>query len=857
MKLLCIDGNSIFNRAFYGIKLLTTKDGTFTNAIYGFLNILIKMEQETEPDSVAIAFDLSGPTFRHEKYDKYKANRTGMPKEMRPQMPLLKELLGYLGYNIVEKQGYEADDILGTFAKHLSENKQECIIATGDRDSLQLINPYTTVRLATTKGGTASAQPIGEKEFFDQYGITPAQHIDVKALMGDSSDNIPGVKGIGEKTALTLIQKFKDLDGVYENLEDSSVVKPAMKKKLEQDKDNAYMSKDLATIFCDVPIDFDPEHYKKGEVDRANAANMLNRLEMFSISERLNLNADIAETQGEYTTPATEIKVVENPETIDYTPNSVCYLLMHPSGEITLSFDDKTLYYFKDYSEAKELLRKISQNTKLIVFDSKELYHLAFYDAFPDFSVAFDVSLAAYLDNPSSSDYTLEKLILQYPAFTKVTAEKKYQTQANDHFNFVCVADTLKDIMEEKDFHDLYYEIELPLAKVLEDMEYQGIDIDKEGVIEFGDTLKAELTKLTDSIYTLAGEEFNINSPKQLGVILFERLELPVVKKTKTGYSTNAEVLEFLRDKHPIVEQILQYRTYSKLNSTYVEGLLKVIGDDGRIHSTFNQTETRTGRISSTEPNMQNIPVRTELGSQMRKFFVAKEGYTFVDADYSQIELRVLAHLADDKTMLQAFENGKDIHADTAAQVFDMPPNMVTPLMRSRAKAVNFGIVYGIGAFSLSKDIGVSVKEAEAYIQSYFETYPNVKAYMDNSVQFGKDNGYVVTMFGRRRYLPELESSNRNIQAFGKRVAMNMPIQGTAADIIKIAMIKVYDRLKDEKLKAKLILQVHDELIVECKEEISDQVALIVKEEMEQAANLKVKLEVDANVGDNWYKAKG
>lgn len=857
MKLLCVDGNSIFNRAFYGIKLLTTKDGTFTNAIYGFMNILMKMEQDIEPDAVAIAFDLPGKTFRHKQYEEYKANRTGMPKEMRPQMPLLKELLTDLGYNIVEKEGYEADDILGTFSRTLSDNKDYCIIATGDRDSLQLINPYTTVRLATTKGGTASAQPIGVEEFKEIYGIEPSQHIDVKAIMGDSSDNIPGVKGIGEKGALKLIQAFGSLDGVYEHLDDSSVIKPAMKTKLETDKERAYMSKDLATIYLEVPIDTDPEHYKKTEGNPAKASALLNRLEMFSVAERLGVN-EASSDKAKETLPTQEIKVVKNPENITYTPNSNCFLLFQ-EDQITMSFSDMkhTLYVFERYSLAKPTIEKVSDNTKLFVLDSKSLYHRAFHYGFADFSVAFDLNLAAYLDNPSSSDYTLEKLILQYPASSQVNTEEEFFTLAKNHFDFVSISLSLKDIMEEKDFHQLYYDIELPLAKVLEDMEFRGIAIDKEGVVEFGDVLKKEIDKMTAEIYSLAGEEFNINSPKQLGVILFEKLELPVVKKTKTGYSTNAEVLEFLRDKHPIVEQILQYRTYTKLNSTYVEGLLKVIGEDGRIHSTFNQTETRTGRISSTEPNMQNIPVRTELGSQMRKFFVAKEGYTFVDADYSQIELRVLAHIADDKNMLAAFGHEEDIHRDTAAQVFNMPREMVTPLMRSRAKAVNFGIVYGIGAFSLSKDIGVTVKEADEYIKNYLNTYQGVKQFMEDTVEYGKEHGYVKTLFGRRRYLPELESSNRNIQAFGKRVAMNMPIQGTAADIIKIAMVKVYTRLEESDLDAKLILQVHDELIVECKENIAQEVAVLLKEEMENAVSLKVKLAVDANLGKDWYQAKG
>ncbi|MGL5973131.1 MAG: DNA polymerase I [Oscillospiraceae bacterium] len=849
MKILCIDGNSILNRAYYGIKLLTTKNGVHTNGIYGFLNIILSIEKTLNPDAVMVAFDLPKKTFRHDKYTEYKGTRKKMPDELRGQFPILKDILNDLGYKIVEVEGYEADDVLGTFSKYCGENKHHCVIATGDKDNLQLIDEFTTVMLATTKNGTGGNAPIiDEKKYIEDYGVTPKQLVDVKALMGDASDNIPGVTGIGEKTAYKLISEYGSLDNVYNNLEDKNIIKPKAKQNLINDKENAYLSQFLATIFCDIPLDCDINKYVKDSIKSDNVRDKFIDLEMFSFLSKFNIDENVEDEQKDIVNcifNSDNLKLLDNEDVNLYIDNDF----------FSVSQND-TIYLFNNDLFNKNLLTVILEKHCVKVFKSKELFKYCLENKINFKHIAFDCEIAAYLDNPNNSGYEISKLFVQYGINSNIDIEENKEHFCK-HLSFVKLCEKLSQLIKDKDLNNLFYNIEMPLAEVLADMEIAGIYADKEDIVNFGENLKITIDTLTTEIYELSGEEFNINSPKQLGVILFEKLQLPHNKKGKTGYSTNADVLDFLRDKHSIIDLILKYRTYTKLKSTYVDGLLKVISSNGKIYTTFNQIETRTGRISSIEPNMQNIPVRTELGSQMRKFFKASEGYVFVDADYSQIELRVLAHMACDKNMINAFETGEDIHLNTASQVFNLPKDMVTSEMRSAAKAVNFGIVYGISGFSLSKDIKSTVNEANSYIENYLNTFVGVKDYMDNCVKFAEENGYVITLFNRRRSIPEIQSGNKNIKSFGKRVAMNMPIQGTAADIIKMSMINVYKRLKAEDLPAKLILQVHDELIVECKENVKDIVSKILKEEMEKAATLAVNLDVDVNIGYDWYTAKG
>ncbi len=864
MKLLAVDSNSVLNRAFYGIKLLTAKDGTYTNGVYGFMNILLKIMEETHPDAVAFAFDVKGPTFRHKQYDGYKAQRKGMPDELACQMPILKELLANLGYRIIEAPGYEGDDILGTLARVCTEQGDECVIATGDRDSLQLVSPTVSVRLASTKMGQASSTLYNIDTIRETYGLFPKQLIEVKALMGDSSDNIPGVAGVGEKTALMLIQNFESLDGVYENIE-SPLIKPGMRQKLIEHKETAYLSRQLATICTDAPIDTNLASYIPGKVKNNDAYRLLTRLETFSLITRLGLTQPAgpeevaspeAPAQPTLAAASLEALFAENPKQAD--------LLCRFDGDdcTAFAFLSKGRYFTAVAGEdgfAENLKQVLTCGISLRVDDSKRLYHLGLNGGFPLTSIVFDVRLAGYLLSPNSTEYTVSRLSAEYeippcPLQGDFTATLDGFSDEIARFSALC--DKLETQLERNGQQKLLGEIELPLAQVLASMEHLGFAVDKSGIQQFGKSLDQRIADIQERIYFLAGGQFNVNSPKQLGEILFDKLMLPTKKKTKTGYSTNADVLEWLKGKHPIIEEILEYRMLAKLKSTYVDGLIKVVGQDGRIHSSFQQTETRTGRISSTEPNMQNIPVRTELGSSLRKFFLAQPGWVLIDADYSQIELRVLAHIANDSHMIEAFLSGEDIHTTTAARVFNMPPAFVTPAMRRNAKAVNFGIVYGIGAFSLSQDIGVSVKEADQYIKSYLENYSGVKQYMEKTIADAKQNGYVSTMFGRRRYLPELKSTNHNLKAFGERVAMNMPIQGSAADIIKIAMVRVYHRFLNENMKARLILQVHDELLVEAPAQEKDAACAILKEEMEQAAKLAVPMEVDVGVGESWYDAK-
>lgn len=865
MKLLVIDGNSIVNRAFYGIKLLTTKSGYYTNAIYGFLNIMLKLKDICNPDAIAVAFDVHAPTFRHKMYDAYKAGRHAMPDELRQQMPVLKELLRDLGISTLEQEGWEADDILGTLAEVCRKNGDECFIATGDRDSLQLAHGGVKVLLARTKMGQAVTDVYEENAIAEEYGVTPTELIQVKALQGDSSDNIPGVAGVGAKTALDLIQRFHTIDYIYENL-DSLDIKAGVRAKLAKDKEKAYLSLDLGTIRTDAPVNPDIESYRITDGDRQKAAAQFIKLELFSLIPKFNLDpnqAQSAEEIKEEKREITRLTCVDADYLLDRVRGTDAYF--YPAivdGSITdlyFSFGDEIIVMPSETPEYSYFVRNFfaDESTKKYSYNTKELHRLACRYGVELKSVCGDLMLSAYLLRPSDSNYDMEHLCMEYgvkiPEFLNTLGEKDMT---------VSIAAVVKPLFEkldalitEADETALLTDIELPLSAVLAKMEYAGFEVDKEGIENFGKMLGERIRELTESIYESVGYEFNINSPKQLGVALFEDLKLPCKKKTKTGYSTNAEVLEGLVNEHPAISQILEYRSLSKLKSTYCDGLLKVIEEDGRIHTRFNQVETRTGRISSLEPNLQNIPIRTELGREMRKFFVAGEGKKLVDVDYSQIELRVLSDLANDETMINAFNNGDDIHTITASQVFNMPLEMVTPQMRSRAKAVNFGIVYGIGAFSLAKDIGVTNKEAKQYIDNYLATYSGVDEYMHRMIDLAKDKGYSETLFNRKRYLPELAASNHMLRAFGERVARNMPIQGTAADIIKIAMVKVDKRLKDENMKSHLILQVHDELIVEAPDDEADRALEIVTEEMENACKMKVRLRADGKIGNTWYDA--
>ncbi len=840
MKLLAIDGNSIINRAFYGIKLLSTKDGKFTNAIYGFMNILNRLREMENPDGIVIAFDIKKPTFRHKEYPEYKAGRHATPPELLEQFAPLKSLLKALGYTVLECEGYEADDILGTIAAICEKNGDLCSIATGDRDALQLISDNTKVLLSTTKAGGPEVVVFDKDKLFEKYQLTPCQMIELKALMGDSSDNIPGVAGVGEKTATDLICRFGSIDYIYENLETLDI-KAGVKAKLLADKDNAFFSRWLGTICKEAPIDNSPNAYINSPMDEPLVAKIMTELEFFSLMSKMGVSASSVSSA--------------KPETKTASVVSIDKLLSSKRLDV-ISFGDtfgvvggeKVAICGKD--DVLSILA--NEKVKKRVYDYKTLFKFAKENGVIPKGVEFDSMLAGYLCNPSSNSYALDRLASEY----SVSADDSLDENTRNALIHSYLCDKLNEELISCGQELLLKNIELPLAAVLGDMELCGIALDSESLKAHGETLAVRIAELESQVYELVGYEFNLNSPKQLGVALFEKLGLPAKKKTKSGYSTNAEVLEELRDMHPAVSLLLEYRTLAKLKSTYCDSLISSVGTDGRVHSTFNQTETRTGRISSLEPNLQNIPVRTAEGKIFRKFFIAKDGYTLVDADYSQIELRVLAHMADDKVMIDAFNSGRDIHTSTAAEVFSLPEDMITPTLRSRAKAVNFGIVYGIGAFSLAKDIGVSRKEASLYIENYLKTFRGVDAFMTSTIENAKLDGFVTTVFGRRRYLPELSSSNHMLKAFGERVARNAPIQGTAADIIKIAMINVAERLKSENLDAKLILQVHDELIIEAKDEIADKVSSILKEEMESAVVCKVKLTADVSSGKSWYEAK-
>ena len=838
MKLLCIDGNSIINRAFYGIRVLSTKSGIFTNGIYGFMNILNHLVEAEAPDGVVVAFDLKAKTFRHKKYEGYKAGRKPTPPELLMQMPLLKELLTYLGHTTLECEGYEADDILGTLAAACEKQGVECVISTGDRDSLQLISDKTKVLLAATRNGKPEVLNMDKQAIIEKYGFEPKMLIELKALMGDTSDKIPGVAGVGEKTAIDLVQKFGNLENLYKNIE-SPEIKEGVRQKLIADRDNAYLSRFLGTICLEAPINLNLEDYKTKEQDKENLIPLLQKLEFFKMLEKIG---------GEKATPQ------KSEEAVVLTKTNA-----EISGEIFLCKTEDGIAIankneFKTIDEAEFIKLLKTRANDIICHNSKELYHVLLKEDFTPSVFKFDTMLAGYLLNPSSTAYDIDKLYSAY-VLKEIKAEAtNAETQAIKGF---MLYEKLSEELIKTGEDTLFKDIEMPLSLVLASMEKEGFMLDLDGLKQEGEELAQKLAVLEQEIHSLAGEEFNINSPKQLGVILFEKLELPHKKKTKSGYSTNAEVLEGLKDTHEIIPKILEYRTLAKLKATYCDGLQKAADSDGVVHTTFNQTEARTGRISSLEPNLQNIPVRRPEGKKLRKYFIAREGKVLLDADYSQIELRVLAAIANDKPMIKAFKENVDIHTLTASEVFDLPPLFITPELRSKAKAVNFGIVYGIGAFSLSKDIGTSVAEAKKMIDGYFKTYPGVHKYMEEIVAKAKEDGFVTTIFGRRRYLPEITASNGMLRAFGERVARNMPIQGTAADIIKIAMIRVYNRLKEENINAKLILQVHDELIVEASLADKEKASRILEQEMKNAVNLAVEMSTEVKSGANWYLAKG
>ncbi|MCI8554807.1 MAG: DNA polymerase I [Clostridiales bacterium] len=867
MRLLALDGNSIINRAFYGVKPLTTRDGLYTNALFGFLNIFLRLREQTGAEHAAAAFDLSAPTFRHRLYEGYKAGRKGMPDELYQQMPLLKELLTLLGVTVVETEGYEADDILGTLAAAAERAGGECFIATGDRDALQLVDEKVSVLLTATKMGRPETTLYDPAAIREKYGLEPARLIDLKALMGDASDRIPGVPGVGEKTALDLLHRFGSLDGVYENLS-SPTIRESLRRKLADGRDSAYLSRTLGTISREAPVPLDMATYALSPMREAELTRLLVRLEFFSFLDRLGLDPSLAEAsplqEGAAQTPASSaLTMVENVSPADFVTGEPprLDLLAEWEGEALTALwavrrsedgvlESARFSQGKGLEEAAALL--CDETVHKRTHDLKPLAAALLKKGRRPAGFVMDTLLAAYLLNPLSSDYSLNLLASEY-GVPLPAAESPHPLLPL----LPAVADVLAAQISREGQDQLLSTMELPLAVTLADMENAGFAADAAGIRAFGELLQTQIGDCQKAIFDAVGHELNLNSPKQLAAALFDELGLPAKKKTKTGYSTNAEVLEELRDAHPAVATLLDYRMLQKLKSTYCDGLIKVIGSDSRIHSSFNQTETRTGRISSAEPNLQNIPVRQELGREMRRFFHAQEGWTLVDADYSQIELRVLAHMASDSAMIAAFNSGEDIHRITAAQVFSVPEDLVTPLMRSRAKAVNFGIVYGISAHSLSQDIGVSHSEAKAYIDGYLAHYASVADFMDRLIEEARSRGYAETLFGRRRPLPELKAGNAATRSFGERVARNMPIQGTAADIIKLAMVRVYNRLRAEGLRSRLILQVHDELIVEAPLEEAEYAANLLREEMEGAACLSVRLAADVHTGVTWYDAKG
>ena len=891
-KLVLVDGHSILNRAFFGIPDLTNSEGLHTNAVYGFLNILFKILDEEQPDYLTVAFDVHAPTFRHKMYDAYKGTRKPMAEELRQQVPLMKEMLTAMGVTIVEKEGYEADDLLGTIAKQSEAQGLEVSIVSGDRDLLQLASDHIKIRIPKTKRTGTEIEDYLAKDVVEKYQVTPLQFIDVKALMGDSADNIPGVPGIGEKTATALITAYGSIENAHDHLEE---IKPnRAKQNLSEHYDMAQMSKELATIEIHAPIEYSLEDAKLGNLFTEEAYLMCKRLEFKNMLSRFDIDApkNLAE---EHFTFVTDKKQISDIFKKAKKAGHIGCCLLPGEGIITeqlslfeqpkeqqviegmsIAFSEEDIYYLSAGTEvsAEELLEEIRElsggQTKVSVMDLKETLKTL---PLPENDRYFDASVAAYLLNPLKNDYPYEDLAKDYaglmiPSKTdllgKESPVKAKQAKPEAFLKYICymayipwkTRDRLLEELNNTGMQTLYDTIELPLVYTLSDMEKEGVHVDAEELKRYGEELAAQIAVLEKEIYEGAGETFNINSPKQLGHILFEKLEMPYGKKTKTGYSTAADVLEKLAVEYPLVSKILEYRQLAKLKSTYADGLANFIEEDGRIHTNFQQTVTATGRLSSTDPNLQNIPIRMELGRMIRKVFLPKDGYVFVDADYSQIELRILAHMSGDEMLIQAYREAQDIHRMTASQVFHTPFEEVTDLQRRNAKAVNFGIVYGISSFGLSQDLSISKKEAQEYIERYFESYPKIKEFLDGCVEKAKKDGYSVTMFGRRRPLPEISSSNFMQRSFGERIAMNAPIQGTAADIIKIAMNRVQRRLIDEGLKSRLLLQVHDELLIEAAPDEVDEVKKILDEEMKGAADLSVELEIDTHTGKNWYEAK-
>lgn len=843
MKLLILDGNSVINRAYYGVRALTTRDGLYTNAIYGFLNILEHMEKEEQPEAVCVAFDLHGPTFRHLQYDGYKATRHPMPEELAQQMPIMKQVLHAMNIPIYECQGWEADDVIGTVSKICGNNDWDCVIVTGDRDSLQLIDEHVRVKLVVSKPGQTTATLYDVEKFKEEYGFAPQKMIDLKALMGDSSDNIPGVAGVGPKTATELLIKHGSLDGVYANLNDPAI-RPKLREKLEASKENAYLSYDLATIRTNAPIDFEPQDAIIQPFNRNELYTLFTRLEFVKLIDKYGLRGvqiDQPKTNSRFN-PLPCVSQIP-----DVCDEYAFYLA--PDSSVGIAWREGVCTVTP--MEAMTLIPFLLNSSKGICHDLKQTLHRLDDLGLPHGSFVFDTALAAYDLNPSQSDYPVSKLATNFLALSVEDEDAAACAEAIWHLKQV-----FDDTLTQQGMQKLYYDIELPLCDVLYRMEKIGVAIDREQLEQFGEMLRVRISDCEKLIYAYSDGPFNINSTKQLGELLFEKLALPPIKKTKTGYSTNADVLEKLKSKHPIIPVIMDYRMLTKLKSTYADGLIKVIGEDGRIHTTFQNLVTATGRLSSTEPNLQNIPVRTDLGAEIRKMFIPQPGNVLVDADYSQIELRVLAHIADDAAMQAAFKSGMDIHTVTASQVFGVQPQEVTALQRRHAKAVNFGIVYGISEFSLSEDIGVSRYEAKNYIDSYLANYVGVRSYMKRVVDDARRIGYTQTLYGRRRSIPELKSTNFNIRSGAERIALNTPIQGTAADLIKMAMIRVDRALSEKYPSAKLILQVHDELIVECPSEIAREVSNLISNEMEQVALLHVPLVAEAKWGDSWYEAK-
>ena len=843
MKLLILDGNSIINRAFFGVRPLTTREGLYTHAIYGFLNILEKVEKEEQPEAICVAFDLHGPTFRHLRYDGYKATRHGMPEELAMQMPVMKDVLRAMNIPIYECKGWEADDVIGTVGKICSNNEWECVVVTGDRDSLQLIDENVHIKLVISKPGQTTYTLYNKELFEQEYGFAPKKLIDLKALMGDSSDNIPGVKGIGEKTAKALLQKFGSLDGVYEHLDDASI-KPKMREKLVNDKENAYLSYELATIIPEAPIEFAPMDAIVQPYNKPALYELFQKLEFVKLIDRYGLRGAAVEA-----VPKAEMKMASLPR-MDSMPDTVKTCAAYLSGDGSLGLAWETGVCVLTPMEV-QMGSTALDDKSLVLHDSKSTMHRLDDMGMRFGGCVFDTALAAYDLNPSQSDYPVSKLATN---FLGVSVEDEDAGACAEAVWNLRAA--LEEELEKNGLMNLYREIELPLCTVLYRMENRGIAIDRAQLEQFGTMLAQRIDACEKLIYSYSDGPFNINSTKQLGELLFEKLGLPPVKKTKTGYSTNADVLEKLKNKHPIIPAIMDYRMLTKLKSTYADGLLKVICEDGRIRTTFQNLVTATGRLSSTEPNLQNIPVRTDLGAEIRKMFIPRPGCVLVDADYSQIELRVLAHIANDSVMCKAFTDGLDIHTATAAQVFGVTMDAVTPLQRRHAKAVNFGIVYGISEFSLAEDIGVSRYEAKEYIENYLTNYAGVRKYMKDVVANAREIGYTETMFGRKRYITELKASNFNVRSGAERIALNTPIQGTAADLIKLAMIRVENALNKHFPEAQLLLQVHDELIVECPEGIAPQVAALISREMEGIAKLNVPLLAEAKIGKSWYDAK-